>query len=141
MKDRQTDRQTDKQTNSLTPYTGVCGIFLSVKFATSLFSFLAGGLSWDRFNNVGVDSIIPYKYECKACLNLQYQQTFRVLLSINLEVGPHFQKSAISLITKLFLVFDQYYVSVAEFVDMVNSEGQILNNLYYKNMDAKNSVI
>ena len=29
-------RQTDRQTNSLTPYTGVCGFFLQVKFATSL---------------------------------------------------------------------------------------------------------
>ena len=28
----QTDRQTDRQTNSLTPYTEVCGFFLSVKF-------------------------------------------------------------------------------------------------------------
>ena len=27
-------RQTDRQTNSLTPYTRVCGFFLSVKFAT-----------------------------------------------------------------------------------------------------------
>ena len=32
------------QTNSLTPYTGVCGFFLSVKFATSLLALLAGGL-------------------------------------------------------------------------------------------------
>ena len=38
-----TDRQTDIQTISLTPYTGVCGFFLSVKFATSLLASLAGG--------------------------------------------------------------------------------------------------
>ena len=38
-----TDRQTDKQTNSLTPYTRVCGFFLSVKFVTSLLASLAGG--------------------------------------------------------------------------------------------------
>ena len=36
-------RQTDGQTNSLTPYTGVCGFFLQVKFATSLLALLAGG--------------------------------------------------------------------------------------------------
>ena len=41
---RRTDRQTDRQTNSLTPYTGVCGFFLLVKFATSLLASLAGGL-------------------------------------------------------------------------------------------------
>ena len=37
-----TDRQTDRQTNSLTPYTGGCGFFLQVKFATSLLASLAG---------------------------------------------------------------------------------------------------
>ena len=36
--------QTDSQTNSWTPYTGVCGFFLQVKFATSLLASLAGGL-------------------------------------------------------------------------------------------------
>ena len=30
-----TDRQTDRQTNSLTPYTEVCGFFLTMKFATT----------------------------------------------------------------------------------------------------------
>ena len=39
----QTDRQTDRQTNTLAPYTGVCGFFLSVKFATYLLASLAGG--------------------------------------------------------------------------------------------------
>ena len=34
---------TDNQTNSLTPYIGVCGFFLSVKFATSLLASLTGG--------------------------------------------------------------------------------------------------
>ena len=34
-----TDGQTDRQTNSLTPYTGVGGFFLSVKFASSLTRF------------------------------------------------------------------------------------------------------
>ena len=38
-------RQTDRQTNSLTPHTGVCGFFLSVKFATSLLTTLAGELN------------------------------------------------------------------------------------------------
>ena len=38
--------KTDRQTNSLTPYTGVCGFFLQVKFATSLLTSLAGG--WPR---------------------------------------------------------------------------------------------
>ena len=38
-------RQSDRQTNSLTPYTGVFGFFLSVKFATSLLTSLAGGLN------------------------------------------------------------------------------------------------
>ena len=33
---------TDRQTNSLTPYTGGCGFFLQVKFATSLLASLAG---------------------------------------------------------------------------------------------------
>ena len=33
---------TDRQTNSLTPYTGVCGFFLQVKFATSLLTLFAG---------------------------------------------------------------------------------------------------
>ena len=32
----------DKQANSLTPYTGVCEFFLSVKF-TTLLALLAGG--------------------------------------------------------------------------------------------------
>ena len=36
-------RQTDRQTNSLTPDTGVCGFFISVKFDTSLLASLAGG--------------------------------------------------------------------------------------------------
>ena len=36
---------TDRQTNSLTPCTGICGFFISVKFATSLLASLAGGLS------------------------------------------------------------------------------------------------
>ena len=34
---------TDRQTNCLTPYTGVCGFFHQVKFATSLLALLAGG--------------------------------------------------------------------------------------------------
>ena len=42
VKIQQTDGQTDRQTNSLTPYTGVCRFFLSVKFANSLLSSLAG---------------------------------------------------------------------------------------------------
>ena len=29
------NRQTDRQTNSFTPYTGECGYFILVKFATS----------------------------------------------------------------------------------------------------------
>ena len=37
-------RQMDRQTNSLTPYLGVCGFFLQVKFATSLLASLAGVL-------------------------------------------------------------------------------------------------
>ena len=41
---RQTDRWTDRLTNSLTPYKGDCGFFLSVKFATSLLALLPGGL-------------------------------------------------------------------------------------------------
>ena len=40
---KQTDRQRDKQTNSLTPYTGVCRFFISVKFAASLLALLEGG--------------------------------------------------------------------------------------------------
>ena len=39
----------DRQTNSLTPYTGVCRFFLSVKFATFLLTSLVGGkLSWGK---------------------------------------------------------------------------------------------
>ena len=38
---RQTDRQTDRQTNTLTPYKGVCGFFLQVKFPISLLASLA----------------------------------------------------------------------------------------------------
>ena len=39
------DRQTDRQIHwhSLTPFTGVFGFFLSVKFANSLVALLAGG--------------------------------------------------------------------------------------------------
>ena len=37
------ERQTDRQTNSLTPFMGVCGFFISVKFATFLLALLAGG--------------------------------------------------------------------------------------------------
>ena len=38
------DRQTeDRQTNSLAPYTGGSGFFLSVKFATSQAALLVGG--------------------------------------------------------------------------------------------------
>ena len=37
---RQIDRQMD---NSLTPYMGVFGFFLSVKFATSLLALITGG--------------------------------------------------------------------------------------------------
>ena len=32
----------NRQTNSMTPYTGVWGVFDSVKFATSLLALLAG---------------------------------------------------------------------------------------------------
>ena len=39
------NRWTDRQTNSLTPYTGVCGFFLSVKFATSLTRFARRGIT------------------------------------------------------------------------------------------------
>ena len=38
------NRRTDRQTNSLTEYIGVCGFFLSVKFATSLLALLTGEL-------------------------------------------------------------------------------------------------
>ena len=41
---------TDRQTNSLTPYTGVCGYFLIIKFDTSLHALLAGGLG-DTFTS------------------------------------------------------------------------------------------
>ena len=34
--------RTDRLTNSLTPYTRLCGFFLSVKFATSLLAWLTG---------------------------------------------------------------------------------------------------
>ena len=37
------EKQTDKQKNSFTTFTGVCGFFLSVKFATSILTSLAGG--------------------------------------------------------------------------------------------------
>ena len=43
---------TDRQTNSLTPYTGVCRFFLSVKFATSLLASLAGGLTSPTLSKV-----------------------------------------------------------------------------------------
>ena len=52
---RQADRQTARQTNSLALYTGVCRFFLSVKFATSLHTWLTGGqiilqnLFWKHF--------------------------------------------------------------------------------------------
>ena len=36
---------TDRETNSLTPYMGVCGFFLLVKFATSLTHFACRGIS------------------------------------------------------------------------------------------------
>ena len=48
-------RQTDRQTNSLTPYTGVCGFFLQVKFATSLLASLAG----DKYKNLGQSPKLP----------------------------------------------------------------------------------
>ena len=38
-----TDGRKNRQTNYLIPYTGVCGFFVSVKFATSLLASLAGG--------------------------------------------------------------------------------------------------
>ena len=37
------NRRADRETNSFTPYTEVCGFFLSVKFATSLLASLTGG--------------------------------------------------------------------------------------------------
>ena len=37
------NKQTDRQTNSLAPYTGACGFFLTVKFAISLLASLTGG--------------------------------------------------------------------------------------------------
>ena len=40
VRDGQTDRQTDKFFDTI---HGVCGFFLSVKFATSLLASLAGG--------------------------------------------------------------------------------------------------
>ena len=42
---RQAGRQAGRQRNYMTPYTGVCGFFLSLKFATSLPNLLAGGLT------------------------------------------------------------------------------------------------
>ena len=50
-------RRTDRQTNSLTPYTGVCGFFLSIKFATSLLASLAGGFAKLKLN---VTALFPY---------------------------------------------------------------------------------
>ena len=43
-KRKKKNRQTNRRTNSLTPYTGACGFFLSVKFATSQLALLAGGM-------------------------------------------------------------------------------------------------
>ena len=40
----------NRLTNSLAPYTGACGFFLSVKFATSLLASPAGGLSVKMLN-------------------------------------------------------------------------------------------
>ena len=37
------NRWTDRQKNSSTPYTGVCRVFRSFKFSTSLLASLAGG--------------------------------------------------------------------------------------------------
>ena len=45
-------RHTDGQANSLTPYTGICGFFLSVKFATSLLALLPGDYQW-AFTHAG----------------------------------------------------------------------------------------
>ena len=35
------------QTNSLKPFMGVCGFYLSVKFSTSLLALLTGGFNED----------------------------------------------------------------------------------------------
>ena len=61
--ERQTDRQTDRQTNSLTTYMGVCGFFLSVKYATSLLALLARGL-----NEENIAIIAMAELTCNVCI-------------------------------------------------------------------------
>ena len=55
------NRQTDKQTNSLTPYTGVCGNFLSVKCPASFPHFASQGDKENNWPNIALH--IPRKSE------------------------------------------------------------------------------
>ena len=44
------NRQIERQSNSLTPYTGVCGFFISDKFDTSVLALLPGGLKYSTMS-------------------------------------------------------------------------------------------
>ena len=65
--------QTGRVTNSLTPYTSVCVFFLSVKFATSLLTLLAGTLNNEKnlsfHSNIAPGSISPWQQPMKAYQN------------------------------------------------------------------------
>ena len=92
---RQTDRQTDKFWDTI---YGVCGFFLSAKFATSLLAWLAGRHTWLKkfrtlpfFISVGVE-LRPHttgqkiKYSISSGTNPIYAINFHVL---QLLAGPN----------------------------------------------------
>ena len=60
-----TAETTDRQTNSFTPYTWVCGLFLRVKFVTSLLASLAGGLRNDSVYHESKKLVLP---KCQKCI-------------------------------------------------------------------------
>ena len=62
----------DRRTNSLTPYPGVCGFFISVKFATSLLASLAGG-------QLQLQKILQYVNKCTYDLKVIFIYQFLIL--------------------------------------------------------------
>ena len=73
--------QTDRRTNFLTPYTGVCGFFLSVKFATSLTRFARRGISLLQCINIQKIKVILLSLPLPLSHSLSLSELFARFLA------------------------------------------------------------
>ena len=104
--------QRDRRTNSLTPYTGVCGFFLSVKFATSLLASLAGGLevflNW-KYVALKKYSFVSFVRLCRVRHNKQWLhcRKWQILIAYMVHKWLSWFKNQLLLIS-FFLLFLMY---------------------------------